>query len=115
MRKRIIGTNTPGPAEAGADWLPLEQVAAVEVTSEETSHPIEGALLGDAEAGWRAALPGEQTVRLVFDDSQQLSRVRLLFVEREVEGENAAARSALKSSFPKVARPASVTVGIAFR
>jgi len=85
VRKRIIGTNTPSPAEAGADWLPLEQVAAVEVTSEETSHPIEGALLGDAEAGWRAALPGEQTVRLVFDDSQQLSRVRLLFVEREVE------------------------------
>jgi hypothetical protein len=85
VRKRIIGTNTPGHAEAGEDWLPLEQVAAVEVTSEESSHPIEDALLGGSEAGWRAALPGEQTVRLVFDNSQQLGRVRLLFVEREVE------------------------------
>lgn len=81
MRKRIISTIPPGPAHTSADWLPLEQIATVEVTSEETSNPVEDALLPGAEAGWLASAPGEQTVRLVFDHPQSLKRVRLLFVE----------------------------------
>ena len=88
MRKRIISTTTHAAGEAGAGWLPVEEIAAVEVTSEESAHPIEHALLGgggDDGQGWRAAAPGEQTVRLVFDHPQQLKRVRLLFVERERE------------------------------
>ncbi|MEO8392797.1 MAG: hypothetical protein ABI700_07375 [Chloroflexota bacterium] len=35
--------------------------------------------------GWRAAQPGEQTIRLIFDSPQHLRRIRLLFLEREVE------------------------------
>ena len=88
MRKRIISTTTRPAPEAGADWLPVEELATIEVTSEDPSHPIEHALLrggGADEPGWRAAVPGEQTVRLVFDRPQQLKRVRLLFVERERE------------------------------
>ena len=34
--------------------------------------------------GWRAARPGEQTIRLVFDRPQRLSRVWLLFIEPDV-------------------------------
>ena len=87
MRKRIIDVrNERAGRDAGAGWLPVEEIAAVEVSSEEESHPIEHALLpGDEGAGWRAAAPGEQTVRLVFDRPQKLSRVSLLFVERERE------------------------------
>ena len=85
MRKRIIGTTREDAEEAGGDWLSLEDIAAVEVTSEEDAHPIEHALRGGGGVGWRAATPGEQTVRLVFDRPQRLSRVRLLFVERERE------------------------------
>ena len=87
MRKRIISTISRPAPEAGAVWLPVEELATVEVTSEDPSHPIEHALLrgGADEPGWRAAVPGEQTVRLVFDRPQQLKRVRLLFVERERE------------------------------
>lgn len=86
MRKRIISTETHAATEAIADWLPVEEIATIEVTSEESAHPIEHALLrGGEEPGWRAATRGEQTVRLVFDRPQQLKRVRLLFVEREHE------------------------------
>jgi hypothetical protein len=57
----------------------------VEVNSEEPSHPIEAALLPGSETGWRAALPGEQTTRLIFDKPRILKHIRLLFLESEVE------------------------------
>lgn len=85
MRKRIINTTTPSTPEARVDWLPLEQIATVEVTSEESAYPVENALLPDADSGWRAALPGEQTVRLIFDKPQKLSHIRVAFEENDVE------------------------------
>jgi len=36
-------------------------------------------------SGWRAAGPGQQTIRLIFIHPQQLSRIWLSFVETEVE------------------------------
>src|ERR1700682_3079396 len=84
MRKRISSIPPDAP-ETGIDWLPLEQLALVEVTSEEASHPVENALLHSPETGWRAALSGEQTIRLLFDSPQQLRRIHLRFLEREVE------------------------------
>src|SRR5450432_2571871 len=85
MRKRIISPNTSNTGEVGANWLPLERIASVEVTSEESSYPIEGALLPGSETGWRAALPGEQTIRLIFDSPQPLRHIRLVFLDHEVE------------------------------
>ena len=84
MRKRIIGALPPAAPQAAADWLRLEQVATVEVSSEESAHPVENALLlpGDP-AGWRAGQPGPQSIRLIFDSPQVLRRIRLLFVENE--------------------------------
>ena len=85
MRKRII---TPVPREsAGAaqDWLAVETLARVEITSEDPAHPVESALVPGAAGGWRAAEPGKQTVRLIFDRPQNLDRVLLIFEEREVQ------------------------------
>lgn len=81
MRKRVI---KPAAAEVTApdqEWLDVEEIAQVEVTSEDAAHPIESALVPGDGAGWRAAQPGEQTVRLVFDRPQRLSRIWLLFIE----------------------------------
>jgi hypothetical protein len=61
----------------------MGEIAQVEVTSEQSSHPIEGALLAGSESGWRAAYPGEQTIRLIFDEPQRVSRIRLVFVETD--------------------------------
>src|SRR5262249_3362766 len=59
--------------------------ASVEITSEDAAHPIEFALLPGSESGWRAGQPGEQTIRIVFDDPLPIKHIRLLFEESEVE------------------------------
>jgi len=84
MRKRVV---TPVPKDSSLpdrDWLDLEGLAQVEVTSEDTAHPIESALVPGAEPGWRAAQPGQQTIRLIFDRPQWLRRIWLLFIEPDV-------------------------------
>ncbi len=82
MRKRVITPVVPqGPASLEPEWLDVEELARVEVTSEDPAQPIESALVPGEESGWRAALPGEQTVRLVFDRPQRVSRMWLLFIE----------------------------------
>jgi hypothetical protein len=67
------------------EWLNIEQLASVEITSEESAHLIESAILPGHAAGWRAGQSGEQTIRLIFDQPQRLSRIRLLFEESEAE------------------------------
>jgi hypothetical protein len=82
MRKRVLSPGTPAPA--ADDWLNLEQLAQAEVTSEDPAAPVESALL-PAAAGWRAAEPGVQTIRLIFDQPQPLRRIWLQFAETERE------------------------------
>jgi hypothetical protein len=85
MRKRLI-TSVPRESSGVAqDWLAVETLARVEVTSEDPAHPVESALAPGAAGGWRAAEPGKQTVRLIFDRPQSLNRVLLVFEEREVQ------------------------------
>ena len=81
MRKRVIKPAVTEAAAAEPEWLDVEKLARVEVTSEEATRPIESALIPGEEGGWRAAQPGPQTIRLVFDQPQRLSRVWLLFIE----------------------------------
>lgn len=83
MRKRVIKPANDASKDVSAEWLDLERLAQVEVTSEEASHPIEAALLLDRESDWRAAEPGEQLVRILFDEPQELKRIQLLFVVQE--------------------------------
>ena len=83
MRKRIV-TPTPTSATARADWLDLERIATVEVTSEDRDFPIESSLSIEPGNGWRAAQPGPQTIRLVFDQPQDLKRISLVFEENEM-------------------------------
>jgi len=83
MRKRIIGQ---GPREVKVDepgWLDLERLAQVEITSEEVDYPIESALIPGTGSGWRAAQPGEQTIRLRFDGPLRVRRIHLLFHEEQ--------------------------------
>ena len=35
--------------------------------------------------GWRAADPGSQTIRLIFDEPQELRRISLIFEENELK------------------------------
>ncbi|HSC16559.1 MAG TPA: carbohydrate-binding protein [Gammaproteobacteria bacterium] len=83
MRKRVIAA-AEGTVPPDADWLPLEELAEVEITSEDAAHPIEGALAGGG-GGWKADAPGKQTVRLLFTDPQRVKRIWLRFDEPDTE------------------------------
>jgi hypothetical protein len=83
MRKHEISSTPPSVAPSGQAWLDVERRASVEVTSEESDHPIESALLGTDGCGWRAASAGTQIIRLIFDEPQKLRRIRLVFEDSE--------------------------------
>src|SRR5438874_5730217 len=83
MPKRLI-TPTPETVRSrGEGWLEIERVAIVEITSEEKDYPVEAAFVSGETPGWRAAEPGPQTIRLVFDQPQTLKRISLVFEEKE--------------------------------
>src|SRR5437868_12164718 len=85
MRKRLI-TPIPQDARPGDEgWLDLDGAGVVELTSEEKEYPVESALVPEEMQGWRAADPGTQTIRLVFDDPQRLTRISLVFEETDTE------------------------------
>jgi len=83
MRKRQIFP-TLQSTEPQA-WLDVGRNALVEVTSEEEAYPIESALLPDENqtCGWRAADPGTQIIRVIFDEPQTLRRIWLAFEDTE--------------------------------
>jgi hypothetical protein len=85
MRKRIIGHDPGEVAAPEPDWLNLERLAQVEITSEDVGYSIESALLPRMGPGWRAAQPGEQTIRLQFDEPLRIKWIRLVFHEDEQE------------------------------
>jgi hypothetical protein len=85
MRKSLI---TPIPQSIrphDEGWLDLDHAASVEVTSEEKDYGIESALVSGETRGWRAASPGTQTIRLIFDQPQRLRRISLVFEENEIK------------------------------
>jgi len=84
MRKRIV-SRTPHTLVPDREWLDLERIASVEMTSEDNAFPIEAALLRQDKRGWRPAEPGVQTIRLIFDEPQKLRRVSSVFEETETE------------------------------
>jgi hypothetical protein len=85
MRKRIITPVQQKTAPPDLEWLNMEELAEVEITSEDPAHPIESALLPGLASGWRAAGPGEQKIRLLFAYPQRLRRIWLSFAETRTE------------------------------
>lgn len=81
MRKRLIGGDKPASPAGTEEWLMLDELAEVEISSEDAAHPIEYALVPGNDGGWRAAVPGTQTIRLLFTPPRRLRRIRLDFVE----------------------------------
>ena len=86
MRKQIIPPGVQGMSSADDQgWLDVENLAQVELTSEDAAHPIESALILNPGPGWRAQQPGEQTIRLLFDNPLRSSRIHRVFQDDERE------------------------------
>lgn len=83
MRKRLISAVPKIVRPQDEAWIDVDRAAVVEVTSEEADHSIESALVSGETRGWRAADPGTQTIRLIFDAPQRLRRIELVFEEYE--------------------------------
>ncbi|MGH9621023.1 MAG: carbohydrate-binding protein [Bryobacteraceae bacterium] len=86
MRKRIVETHLAKPrGEPDQGWLDLEQIATVEVTSEDPKFPIESAFDRRGGPGWRASQKGEQQIRIIFDEPMSLHHIQLRFHEAECQ------------------------------
>ena len=86
MRKKITpSTADATDSEPASDWLDLDDLVRVDLTSEDPDHPIEHALLPGQGSGWRAAGPGDQTIRLTFEQPQPVRRIWLEFLEPDAE------------------------------
>ena len=86
MRKRTINPHSEADSSADERWLNLDPLAQVEITSESAEHPIESALLlHDQGSGWRAAQPGKQTIRVIFNQPLSLGLIFLRFEEEKQE------------------------------
>jgi hypothetical protein len=93
MRKRIINQRAKELTQTDQGWLDLERLERVDITKEDTENLIDSALTPSAEPGWRASQPGEQTVRLLFDEPQRM------FVSQVARDTSGLCRS------PKIHRP----------
>ena len=85
MRKQTISSGSESVSRLDEAWLDLERLAKVEVTSESADQPIESALIPNHGLGWRAAQPGKQTIRLIFDYPLSLGRILLRFEENKAK------------------------------
>jgi hypothetical protein len=85
MRKQILDSSLSHNAAQG--WLDLELLAQVQVSSEQTTNPIELALIpttddpATSRPDWQSAQAGEQIIRLLFDKPQSIGLIQLLFRE----------------------------------
>ena len=86
MRKRILGpSKVSGRPQTGQGWLDLEQIATIEVTSEEPDFPIECVFNSEDGGGWRASQQGLQQIRIIFDQPITVRRIQLHFLEPLLE------------------------------
>lgn len=86
MRKKLVGPHHVSQGgESDKGWLDIEQIATVEVTSEDPGFPIESAFGFEDGPGWRASQGGEQQIRVIFDNPVSVHRVGLRFHEPDRE------------------------------
>jgi hypothetical protein len=81
MRSTIF--RFPGPEIRHFDVSRILETWKFRQERRSAEHPIEAALIPDRGPGWRAAQPGKQTIRLIFDQPLALGHIFLRFDEKE--------------------------------
>lgn len=84
MRKELLTLKIQKVVSPDWNWLDLLTIARVQLTSEDPAHPIESALNPSGGSGWKAGNPGQQTIRLLFDEPLQIRHLQLEFQEDKV-------------------------------
>lgn len=86
MRKEIVDSGTLNSRSAMTGELDIVNMATVQLTSEDSAHPIENAFNqehGKGASYWAAAASGPQTITLVFDQPQAIRKIQLEIEEVE--------------------------------
>ena len=79
LRKQVVPKRS-GESASFEGEISIADVATVQVSSEDTDHPIDNAFdpnRGPGGSRWIAAGPGEQTLILLFDHPQTIRRIGL--------------------------------------
>lgn len=90
MRKSIIASKAAvseaqsSLAPKQAETMTIVDLARAEVSSEDPEYPVENVFSDVANDGWRAGEPGEQMLRLIFDEPVEVARISLVFEELAV-------------------------------
>jgi len=83
MRKRITNQGAGVRHFSNRQWLNVEHLAQVESNFRGRGNPNRVSIDTRCWTSWRAEEPGQQTVRLLFDEPQRVRHIRLLFQEDE--------------------------------
>lgn len=86
MRKEIVGSEPLNTRSTINGELDVVNIATVQLTSEDSAHPIENAFdqqQGKGASYWAAAVAGPQTITLVFDQPQAIRKIQLEIEEVE--------------------------------
>lgn len=86
MRKEIVDSETLNPRSTTNGELDIVNIATVQLTSEDSDHPIENVFKpqqGKGASYWLAASSGSQTITLVFDQPQAIGKIQLEIEELE--------------------------------
>ncbi len=81
MRKVLQHSSMLSSPTPGTDWIDLLSLATGELSSEDPAFPIENALKPGETRGFRAGMPGLQSIRLTFDHPRPIRKIRLEFQE----------------------------------
>lgn len=102
MRKQVVGQEVQAANKVPDEkWLDLNELAHVDLTSEDEAHPVENALTGNSMDGWRAGTLGPQTISIHFDKPQAVRLIHVRFVEKQQERAQEFLLSYLRSGEPK--------------
>lgn len=83
MRKTILGHEDHSAIVSSNEWLGVEVIAGIGVTSEADDAPVENVLYFDRDTGWRAGKPGPQIIRITFSAPTNIRRIQLVFRESQ--------------------------------
>ncbi|MGH9621467.1 MAG: hypothetical protein ACRD45_17400 [Bryobacteraceae bacterium] len=83
MRKTILGHDDHPATSSSNEWLGVEAIAGIGVTSEADDAPVENVLYSDRETGWRAGEPGPQIIRITFGGPTNIRHIQLAFRESQ--------------------------------
>jgi hypothetical protein len=83
VRKTILGCEDHS-AFSSNEWVGVEGIAGIAVTSEADDAPVENVLYPDRETGWRAGKPGPQIIQITFGRPTNIRHIQLAFRESQL-------------------------------